>query len=163
MNAAIAVKVNDSSSLKWAFDYHVHPEDERRPAILLGCDRVPPWAYPVVARITELARLPMVDPRGSRPINPDDIIDALSFLRHVMRDDTSPPWIGRLSTGGVQLTWRSGDTEVEAVFDRARGDREVMVSVGENEWEAPANEAESLFGTVADRLSLSHVEYATIV
>jgi len=86
-------------------------------------------------------------------MNPEDIIDALTFLSHVMRDDTILPWVGRLSSGGIQMTWRSGDVEAEAVFDSARDERELIVSVGENEWDAPAGEAESLFATVVDRLS----------
>lgn len=152
MNAAIAVNVDDSSSLKWHFDY---PMPERREDVaihLRGRTSLPGWVYAVVARLGELATLPP-DPRGSSPLNIDDVREALGFLARVMRDDTSSPWIGRLSTGGVQLTWRMGDVEVEAIFDRARDEREIVVAVGENEWEAPADQAESLFGTVVDRLA----------
>ncbi len=88
-------------------------------------------------------------------MNVDDIIEALNFLSRVMREDTRVPWIGRLSSGGIQLTWRAGDVEVEAVFDRARDERVLMVSVGENEWDAPVSDAESMFATVVDRLSRS--------
>ena len=80
-------------------------------------------------------------------VGTEDVIEALNFLSRVMRDDTPPPWIGRLSTGGVQLTWRSDDVEVEAVFDRARHEHDLMVTVGENEWDASAAEADSLFAT----------------
>lgn len=155
MNAAMPVTISDSSSLKWASDYYVQPEASRPRAIRLGWQRVPSWAAAVIPRIVELDALPTVDPRGSRPMNIEDVIEALNFLARVMRDDTLPPWIGRLSTGGVQLTWRSGDVEVEAVFDRGRDERDLMVTVGENEWDAPAGEADSLFATVVDRLSRS--------
>ena len=153
MNAAVAVTVDDSSSLKWASSFHAYPEASRPRPIRLGWQRVPPWANVVIPRLVELGALPSVDPRGSRPLDTDDVIEALNFLSRVMRDDTMPPWIGRLSTGGVQLTWRSDDVEVEAVFDRARDERDLMVTVGENEWDAPAAEADSLFATVVDRLS----------
>jgi len=96
-------------------------------------------------------------------MNLDDVIDALRFLGRVMHDDTPAPWIGRLNTGGLQLTWRSGDVEVEAVFDRAREEREVLVVVGENEWEAPADQADSLFATVVERLAHADLEYTSAV
>lgn len=124
----------------------------------LGGEKVPPWAVPVASRIMELAALPRIAPGGSRPMAVDDIVDALSFLTRVMRDDTAAPWIGRLSSGGVQVSWQREDVEVEAVFDRVRGERDVVVVVGENEWEAPVEQAESLFATVVDRL---HVEHAS--
>ena len=159
MNPAIAVSVDDSSSLKWGLDYPVQPPRAEGIAIRLSGYSLPPWAGPVVSRIGELAALPP-DPRGSRPLSRDDVVDALDFLARVMRNDTASPWIGRLNSGGVQLTWRSGDVEVEAVFDRARNERDVIVAVGENEWEAPADHGESLFATVVDRLAYAQVEHA---
>jgi hypothetical protein len=160
MTAAVAVGVDNSSSLRWAFDYPMEqPERVAIPAIRLG-GRVPPWAHIVVDRIVELARLPRVDARNSRSMNVEDVIDALDFLKHTMRDDTLAPWIGRLNSGGVQLTWRSGDVEVEAVFDRARDEQELIVAVGDNEWDAPITQADSLFASVVDRLTPSHVEYS---
>jgi hypothetical protein len=161
MNPAIAVNVDDSSSLKWGLEYPVQPRRGEGIAIRLsGRTLLPPWADVVVSRIGQIAALP-TDPRGSQPLSSDDVIDALDFLARVMRDDTPSPWIGRLNSGGVQLTWRSGDVEVEAVFDRARNEREVMVAVGENEWEAPADHGESLFATVVDRLAHAQVEHAS--
>ena len=159
MTTAIAVNINDSSSLKWAFPYpEVEPERPRR--IVLRWSPLPTWFGPVIDRVNELDALPTFDARGnSQPLSIDDVIDALDFMHRVMRDDTVTPWIGRLGTGGVQVTWQAGDAEVEAVFDRARAEQEVMVSVGDNEWDAPAAEAESLFATVVDRLSNSYVEY----
>lgn len=151
-----ATTINDSSSLKWATDHGVYPKASRPAAIRLGWRLpLPSWADAVVQRIVELSALPTVDPSGSRPMNVDDIIEALNFLSRVMREDTRVPWIGRLSSGGIQLTWRAGDVEVEAVFDRARDERVLMVSVGENEWDAPVSDAESIFATVVDRLSRS--------
>ncbi len=71
-----------------------------------------------------------------------------------------PPWIGRLASGGLQLTWHMGDVEVEAVFDQAREDRVIMLTVGHREWEEPISQGESLFATVVDRLSQTHLEQA---
>jgi hypothetical protein len=156
VNAAMAVHIDDSSSLKWAFDYPVKTMAPVAPKGIRVGGHFPPWAAPVVARIQELAALPTVDPRGSRPMNLEDVVDALTFLRQVMRSDTPSPWIGRLNSGGLQLTWTAGDVEVEAVFDRARDEQEVYLTVGETEWEAPVSEAESLFASVVDRLSHAH-------
>ena len=89
------------------------------------------------------------------------MIDALLFMERVMREDTCPPWIGRLSSGGVELAWRHGDVEVEAVFDRLRGDSALMVEVGDREWDAPADQGDSLFASVVDRLSYSYIAPAT--
>lgn len=154
MNAGIVV--NDSSSLRWdvaGLDYLARPEAEGpRSSISLRGEKVPPWAVPVISRMEELAALPVVAPGGSSPMVLEDVMDALRFLTRVMQDDTVIPWIGRLSSGGLQLTWQCGDVEVEAVFDRTRGERDVIVAVGGTEWEAPADQADSLFATVADRL-----------
>jgi hypothetical protein len=122
---------------------------------------MPPWLSPVAARLTELDALPTVDPYGSRPMNFDDLVDALTFMSNVMQDETVAPWIGRLASGGLQLTWNVGDVEVEAVFDRARGDHVIMVTVGHSEWDASVDGGESLFATVVDRLSESHLESAS--
>lgn len=162
MNAAIAVSVDDSSSLGWKLDYPVPQQREGIAIRLGGRTLLPAWLDPVVSRIGELAALP-TDPRGSRPLNIADVIDALDFLGRVMRNDTPSPWMGRLNTGGVQLTWRTEDAEVEAVFDRARNERELVVVVGDNEWDAPIDQGELLFGTVVDRLAHPHVEHTASV
>lgn len=162
MNSAIAFTGNDSSSLRWALDYPVQLPQVFAARAIRSAGPLPPWGAAVVARISQLAALPSVDPGGSRPMNLYDVLDALNFLSRVMRNDTRPPWIGRLSSGGLQLAWHSGDVEVEAVFDRARHDRGVLVAVGENEWEAPAEEADSLFANVADRLSHAYLEHTPI-
>ena len=158
MTAAIVLNASDSSSLNWALDYPAQQlQQGATPSISLR-GTLPSWTGDVVNRIVELAALPTVNPGGSSPMGIDDVVDVLNFLSRVMDDETMPPWIGRLSSGGVQLTWRSGDVEVEAVFDRARNEREVVVVVGANEWDAPADQADSLFATVRDRLSYAHLE-----
>lgn len=150
----VGVAVNDSSSLRWGLadlNYLAQPEAPRS-SISLRVEEVPPWAVPVISRIEELAALPMVAPGESGPMVLEDVMDALLFLTRVMQDDMVTPWIGRLSSGGLQLSWQCGDVEVEAVFDRTRGERNVIVAVGGNEWDAPVDQADSLFATVADRL-----------
>jgi hypothetical protein len=154
MLQTIALSPQDSSSLDWSIDYQL--ECERPPEIRLGTRRIPTWWQSVAPRLAELAAVPAYDPRGVRPINVDDLLEALNFLARVARDDTIPPWIGLLSSGGLQMTWQQGDVEVEAIFDRGRDERIVLVTVGENEWEAPTQEADSLFGTVVDRLSSTY-------
>jgi len=75
----------------------------------------------------------------------------------VMRDDMVTPWISPLTNGGVQLSWTSGDLEIEAVFDHARSDWELMVSDGSHDHEVPiGGEAVMFFRTtLADRLTSS--------
>lgn len=159
MNASIALNVDDSSSVRWGVAYNVQQLSSAttRRAIRLG-GRLPWWLDSVAMRLAQLDAIPAVELRGSRPMNVEDVVDALMFMDRAMADDTVVPWIGRLASGGVQLTWHVGEVEAEAVFDRAHGDRELLVSVGDNEWEAPIDSAETLFATVADRLSESHVE-----
>jgi hypothetical protein len=162
MRALVGTTVDDMSSLGWAIDEGSQEAAHDDRVIRLSGRRgapLPPWADAVVSRIVELARLETVDPRSSRPLNRDDVIAALRFLDRVMREDTCPPWIGRLSSGGLELVWRHQDVEAEAVFDQLRGGSELIVEVGDNEWDAPADQADSLFAQVADRLSNSYIEH----
>lgn len=122
-----------------------------------GYEPIPVWLVGVVDRINELAKLDTVNPAVERPLSLHDAWNALDFMKRVMREDTCLPWIGRLSSGGVQLAWNHADVEVEAVFDHLRDEAAVLVSVGEREWDAPVDEADSLFANVADRLSNSYV------
>lgn len=153
--------VDDMSSLGWAIEGAPAPTHEERVIRFSGWKGapLPRWADAVVDRLTELARLETVDPAVGRPLNRDDVYEALRFLERVMSKDICPPWIGRLNSGGIELAWRYGDVEVEAVFDRQRGESEVIVEVGDHEWDAPADQADSLFASVADRLSNSYIEH----
>jgi hypothetical protein len=114
---------------------------------------LPAWAEVAARRLNLLAAVPVESP-GGRPLNLDDVAHALVFLSRVMTDGTQAPWIGRLSSGGLQLSWRSGDgeVEVEAVFDKARNERTVILAIGDEERELPADEAYGLFAQVAGRL-----------
>jgi hypothetical protein len=150
--------VSDAVSLNWPLPGS-QIINRLLPSISLTAQDMPSWAPAVMNRIDELDALPFVDPDGSAPMHVPDVLAALEFLVRNMRDDTLPPWIGRLSSGGLELAWRSGDVEVEAVFDSAREDSVVIVSVAGNEWDAPVGESDSLFAGVVDRLSRSHLEY----
>jgi hypothetical protein len=121
------------------------------------------WLASVAHRLNELASWVGADPRGSRPMNVQDLDSALTFMQLVMRPDTASPWIGLLNTGGLQVNWRVDDVEVEAVFDSTRGDEMVYVTVGDNEWESPADAAYSLFASVADRLSAPDLDRSAVV
>lgn len=159
MNASFALKVDNSSSLRWGIDYPFQQSSSEPVAAAISLrGPFPAWLGPVAKRILEVAALSSVDPLGSRPMNAEDVRDALTFMIRGMHDETVVPWIGRLASGGLQLTWRAGNVEVEAVFDRARNDRELMVTVGENEWDAPIDQADKLFADVVERLSGSHLE-----
>lgn len=146
----------DSSSRDWRLVYPSAPPDiwhEPRDEIRVK-GTIPQWWGEVAPRLYGLLQLQQDwDPRGSRPISRDDLGDALQFLNRVMRPDTPAPWIGPLASGGVELAWRAGNVEMEAIFDRARGECELLVSVGDNESEVAIQHAESLFAEVVDRLS----------
>jgi hypothetical protein len=122
---------------------------------------LPNWLSPIVVRIEELAKLDTINPEIERPLSVEDVLEALTFLDRVMTENTSIPWIGRLSSGGVELAWTHADVEVEAVFDRLRGESELIVAVGDNEWDAPIAQGDSLFASVADRLSNSYIEHSS--
>ncbi len=152
----------DVSTLDWALADKPRSQAQRAIALRRKRDSlVSAWENAVVHRIEELADLDTVNVEIERPLNIEDVYDALEFLGRVMREDTCPPWIGRLSGGGVEMAWKHGDVEVEAVFDRLRGERELLVSVGDREWEAPADKGDSLFASVADRLSNFYIEPTT--
>jgi hypothetical protein len=152
----------DMSSLDWTLGDDSRRHAARSIAVVgRGGGALPAWADPVVARVRELARLETVDPAVARPLNEEDVIAALRFMERVMREDTCPPWIGRLSSGGVELAWRHGDVEVEAVFDRLRGDCSLIVEVGDREWDAPPDKGDSLFASVVDRLSHSYIGHTS--
>jgi hypothetical protein len=157
--AAIAAGLTDSASLHWGLPY---PQLGDQGAPARRSRRLalyPEWYRPVRSRIVDLLRLTdNWDGRGARRICERDLVEALEFMASVMQFDTLAPWIGPLSSGGLQLVWRQGDVEVEAVFDSARGERELIVAVGDREWDEPAERGASLFATVVDRLSTeSHV------
>ncbi|HTZ63284.1 MAG TPA: hypothetical protein VMB51_04205 [Solirubrobacteraceae bacterium] len=151
----------DMSTLYWALTDEPRSRTARAIAVVRrGYEPLPQWLVPVADRIAELAELDTVNRAVERPLNIEDVLDTLSFLKRVMREDTRLPWIGRLTSGGVELAWKHGDVEVEAVFDRLRGDRELLVSVGDRDWDAPADKGDSLFASVVDRLSNSYIEHA---
>ena len=158
-DSAIAVTLDDSSSLRWAVDYPVTRTTHFVPRKIRLRGPAPQWLNPVVDRVVELSVLPDASALGMAELDFEDVGDAMLFLGRVMQEDTIAPWVGRLNSGGLQLNWQCGDVEVEAVFDRARGERGVLVAVGENEWEELPERAESLFSSVVDRLSQSHLEY----
>lgn len=149
--STFAVPTNDSE-MGWALPY-AQGEARRPPLVHFQNRGGAGWVASVAARLQELASLPGADPRGSQPMRPVDLESALSFMRAVMRPDTASPWIGLLNTGGLQVNWRKGDVEVEAVFDSARDEHVVYVTVGDCDWEAPVDSAYSLFAEVVDRLS----------
>lgn len=114
------------------------------------------WLGAVVDALEALARLPDDwDHRGSRAVNFDDVHEALVFLQHIMRDDTMAPSITPLSSGGIELSWHVTGLDVEAVFDRRRGERVLAVMAGHNETEEPIESAHKLFSDVVDRLAVA--------
>lgn len=144
----------DSSSRDWRLNYPRVGFATRREPEIHVTGPIPGWWTDLAPRVLQLMHLrPDWDPRGSTAVSRNNLQDAVTFLVRVMRPDTPAPWVGPLANGGVELAWHVGNVEVEAIFDRARGECELLVTVGENESEAPIEHAESLFAEVADRLS----------
>ena len=114
---------------------------------------------PIVDRIQELADLDTVDPRVERPLNIEDVRDALEFLDRVMGKDTACHGSGgsaaeALSWPGDTPTWKS------RLYLIGCGESASYRPVGENEWDAPADKGDSLFASVGERLSKSYIEHA---
>ncbi|HYB23608.1 MAG TPA: hypothetical protein VED41_07410 [Solirubrobacteraceae bacterium] len=151
--------VADMSTLRWLLADEPRLRTDSAIALIGRGNGLPQWLNPIVARIEALAELDTINPEVERPLNVEDVLDALEFLDRVMAEDTSVPWIGRLSSGGVELAWKHADVEVEAVFDRLRGEAELIVAVGDNEWNAPIAQGDSLFASIVDRLSNSYIEH----
>lgn len=150
---AIAVNTQGAASLDWRMGYPQVAAEPRSTVSIESTTALPPWWDVVRARLFELLELPVGwDGHHARRVSDIDLADALRFLARIMNEDTKPPWIGPLVTGGLELAWREGDLDVEAIFDHARGERELLVSVGESEWEAPIDQADGLFSTVVARL-----------
>lgn len=115
---------------------------------------MPRWWPTVFADVERLSRLPQNwDDRGAARINPFDVVDALLFLQRMMEPQTQAPRFAPLTSGGVELLWRGDNVEVEAVFDRNRGEQVLLVEAGDQDWEMPLDDAESLFLSVRDRLA----------
>jgi hypothetical protein len=150
----------DMSTLHWLVADQPRGRADQVIALAGRGEALPAWLNPLVERIEELADLDTINPEVEHPLNIEDVFDALGFLDRVMAPDTSVPWIGRLSSGGVQLAWNHAGVEVEAVFDRLRGEGQLIVAVGDNEWDAPVDQADSLFASVVDRLSSAYIEHA---
>jgi hypothetical protein len=119
---------------------------------------MPSWWPTVFADVERLSRLPQNwDGNGAAQVDPYDVGDALLFLERMMGPQTKVPRFAPLTSGGVELLWRADNVEVEAVFDRNRGERVLLVEAGEHDWELPLDEADSLFLSVRDRLDESHI------
>jgi hypothetical protein len=107
----------------------VSPEDTSVPVILEG----PPRAR---ARVPEsMAHLvPAVEKLleyGSAPAVPSHVIEYVRQFLSRYGTSIGSPTINLMSDGGLQLVWRSLETQVEIEFDPA-GDRLVMVESGDD-------------------------------
>jgi hypothetical protein len=151
---ALSVDIQSASSVRYPSVAYPSPATAALERIDVA-GTPPAWWPAVQGSIEALDRLPWNwDPRGSRTVSRQDVRDAVLFLVAVMRDETRAPWIGPLPSGGIQLAWRRGEVEVEAVFDHARGERELLVSVGDQEWEAPIDQGAALFATIVEHLAV---------
>ena len=117
---------------------------------------LPSWANDVIARFSELhQRAANWDRRGGRVLNLDDANDALNFLVSAMGEESPLPQITALPSGGVELHWRVGDTDLEVVFDSTQGERIALLDVGEDEHEMPPETAVHCVDFLGERLAIA--------
>ena len=112
------------------------------------------WLTPIAQTFHEFRNLEENwDSYGGSPIDPANMAAALAFLWDVIDQGVRLPLpsVNPTSTGGVGLSWRSADTEIEIAFDHD-GESEVLLTEGGRTTWAPIDEAGSILRTVADRL-----------
>jgi hypothetical protein len=112
------------------------------------------WLTPIAQTFHEFRKLgENWDSYGGSPIDPANMAAALAFLWDVIDQGVRLPLpsVSPTSTGGVGLSWRSVDTEVEIAFD-PDGDPGILVTQDGHTWDAPLDEAGSVLTAVADRL-----------
>lgn len=166
---AITIDIDDSATLSMGptlsmgqISYSATGRAKDRPAPpRVEAPRRTWWLTALEPRLSELATLPAGwKGLGSERVSPAAVVDALNFLVDVMRDDTMLPWIGPLDNGGVELVWKRGDLEVEAIFDPVRGERQLLVSDGDSDRDAPIDQAGPMLADVVDRLASESVPVA---
>ncbi len=102
----------------------------------------PPWVTAVFSRLVSLSELPANwDPRGSRPLSISDTEDALTFLWSAMNAGSPIPGVIRLPSGGLELHWGVGETDLEVIFDSSEGERIALLDLGDEEYELTPEEA----------------------
>jgi hypothetical protein len=112
----------------------------------------PAWAHPVFSALADLLELrPNWDSYGGLPLTNENFASAIGFLARIMDDDTEPPWVVPLPSGGVQLEWHREDLDVEVVIDRDRS--VVLIEDRGEELEAPLGRALSVLLPVLPRLA----------
>lgn len=115
--------------------------------------RWPDWMGAVATRVNELAGLgENWDGRGGRRLRIQDARAAIEFLVRFMKPSTPVPWIGLLTTGGIEMSWAASGIELEAVFDSARQEAVVLYEDDDTELELSANDWNVVAG-LADRLT----------
>ena len=88
-------------------------------------------------------------------LNLDDANDALNFLVSAMAEDSPPPGIIALPSGGVELHWRVGDIDLEVIFDSTQGERIALLDVGEDEHEMTPEAAVLCVDFLGERLAIA--------
>lgn len=84
------------------------------PATAAIIERQFQWSVQVVARLLDLASLPVGwDGHRGRPVSPQSATYALDVLAAVMRPGTPAPSIVPLSGGAVQLEWHRKGWDIE--------------------------------------------------
>jgi hypothetical protein len=102
----------------------------------------PAWVNPTIERLNELSALRAGwDPRGSQAVSEDDLNEAVAFLNSAMNHDSPPPAITPLPSGGIELAWSVGGTELEVVFDSSQNERVALLDIDGQDYELPPEDA----------------------
>lgn len=151
---AIAIDRPGSASVDWLTVPPAIVEQERSPVSIKSTGAaLPQWWETVKPRLLELGELrPGWEGHHAQALSVIDLADALKFLARVMTDATKAPWIGPLNSGGLELVWEEDGLEIEAVFDHVRGDRQLLVTDGDSDFEISIDQADSVFLALSPRL-----------
>lgn len=148
-----AIALSFPFSAEWTLPWRTMPPVESQTTVLSTRWSAPPWFATIKARLEELSLLPENwDGRGSRRVSGLDADDVLNFLWRAMEIDFPAPWIGPLSSGGLQVSWGAGDLEVEGIFDRSRGERVLLASDGGIDREVPIDDLDQAVSELSVRV-----------
>lgn len=107
----------------------------------------PPWITSIVDRIEHLFTLvENWDGEGGLPLDFETAMDALAFLLTKALHETPAPQIVPTATGGMQIEWHTGDSDLEISFEPGQPAAYFYVASDGRELEGSAVSEEGLVG-----------------
>ncbi len=88
------------------------------PSSTIGDSAIAPWNKAVIYRLQQLSSLQVGwDGFSAAQIRPDIAFFAAQFLSDFMRNDSIPPYIVPLHSGGLQMEWHVANGDIEMSID----------------------------------------------